>query len=300
MNAIGAETDATPEQSTMSLSDVFASGHGTDDPEAFQEWLDRLNDGPSVQMAGSGDDLMDQLDLTEAERRERQQSSEGGESQQGGPDSGAGVGTPHLGGRQSDLPQTEVQRHATLLATQEQLRRKSLEVDELRRRELDMARVRQEMSESQERMERAVSSIESKLSMSSDIESRSATSAEGMTPAAARQNELALQTPPTNVGGMLTAREQYDAMVQTAKKVFGAGGADESTSQAVSTKRGGSTTSTTAKKSDSDDDDDTEKVGRKSSAEYAGMAIVESEREKRIKAAKEELYSELQKDDVMQ
>jgi len=36
------DKDATSVQSMISLSDVFAAGHGNDDPDAFQEWLDRL------------------------------------------------------------------------------------------------------------------------------------------------------------------------------------------------------------------------------------------------------------------
>ena len=220
----GTKDDTTSVQSIMSLSDVFAAGHGNDDPDAFQEWLDRLNDGPSLQMAGTGDDLMDQLDESEADRV----------LQQGGRKDAA----PQEGGQASAAPESEKWR-----GMHELVRSQSLELAELKAH---------------------LQSMEKKKEVDSELEERRLSSVGGMTPAAIRQNELALQTPPTNPARPATAREQYDSVVKPV-------------SESISTIWGGSRTIK---------HDDSSEKSRKSSAEYAGMAIVESEREKRIQADK--------------
>ena len=224
VNNIGTEDGATAVQSIMSLSDVFAAGHGTDDPDAFQEWLDRLNDGPSLQMAGAGDDLMDQLDESEADRV----------LQQGGRKHAA----PQEGGQASAAPESEEWR-----GVHELMRSQSLELAELKAH---------------------LQSMEKKKEIEGELEARRLSSVGGMTPDAIRQNELALQTPPTNPARPTTAREQYDSVVKPV-------------SESISTIWGGSRTIK---------HDDSSEKSRKSSAEYAGMAIVESEREKRIQADK--------------
>ena len=224
VNNIGTEDGATAVQSIMSLSDVFAAGHGNDDPDAFQEWLDRLNDGPSLQMAGAGDDLMDQLDESEADRV----------LQQGGRKHAA----PQEGGQASAAPESEKWR-----GMHELMRSQSLELAELKAH---------------------LQSMEKKKEIEGELEARRLSSVGGMTPDAIRQNELALQTPPTNPARQTTAREQYDSVVKPV-------------SESISTIRGGSRTIK---------HDDSSEKSRKSSAEYAGMAIVESEREKRIQADK--------------